>query len=312
MASEKLCVRWNDFESNFSVAFRDLREAKELFNVTLACDEDQIQAHKVVLAACSPLFRSILQRNPHDHPLLYLKDVKLSNLRLVLDFMYNGEVKVAKEELMSFLAVAGELKVKGLTESNSRPKQESVFDAPPSKPVAPCLPEEQPITRRPPPTSVLQSKVQPIPLPHNDSIQDFVPVKLEPNETPPLEQHQANHPTVQSFNEEDGAENKEQYEDDSQYEGDGFDAQHDREMDGGFDPSLVTCYEDLLKYVVRTEAGYTCPCGRYSPTPSKTAVQYHIESVHFRGHFLWTCSICGKEVKNKRALLGHKRKFHAE
>ena len=48
MASEKLCVRWNDFESNISVAFRDLREAKELFNVTLACDEDQIQAHKVL------------------------------------------------------------------------------------------------------------------------------------------------------------------------------------------------------------------------------------------------------------------------
>ena len=51
MASEKLCVRWNDFESNFSVAFRDLREAKELFNVTLACDENQIKAHKVILAS---------------------------------------------------------------------------------------------------------------------------------------------------------------------------------------------------------------------------------------------------------------------
>ena len=51
MASEKLCVQWNDFESNISVAFRDLREAKELFNVTLACDEDQIQAHKVILLA---------------------------------------------------------------------------------------------------------------------------------------------------------------------------------------------------------------------------------------------------------------------
>ena len=72
--------------------------------------------------------------------------------------MYNGEVMVAEEELISFLAVAGELKVKGLTENLSRPKQESVFDAPPSKPVAPCLPEEQPVIRKPPPTSVLQSK----------------------------------------------------------------------------------------------------------------------------------------------------------
>jgi len=315
MASEKLCVRWNDFESNFSVAFRDLREAKELFNVTLACDEDQIQAHKVVLAACSPLFRSILQRNPHDHPLLYLKDVKLSNLQLVLDFMYNGEVKVAKEELISFLAVAGELKVKGLTENLSRPKQESVFDAPPSKPVAPCLPEEQPITRKAPPTSVLQSKRRSLLLPQNDSTQDVVSVKFEPCEAPPLEQQQAHPTTSQSSNGEGGAGNQEHYEDEyniGEYEGEGNVAQHDGDVDGGFDPSLVTCYEDLLKFVVRTEVGYTCSCGRFSPKPSKTAVQYHLESVHFRGHFLWNCSTCGKEVKNKRALLRHKKKFHAE
>jgi len=315
MASEELCVRWNDFESNISVAFKELREAKELFNVTLACDEDQIQAHKVVLAACSPLFRSILQRNPHDHPLLYLKDVKLSNLRLVLDFMYNGEVKVAEEELISFLAVAGELKVKGLAENNSRPtKQESVFDAPPSKPFAPCLPEEQTPSRKPLPTSVLHSKSQSLHLPQNDATQDFVSVKLEPCEAPPVEQQQAHSTTFQSSNGEDGAGKQEHYEDEDygEYEGEGYVAQHDREVDGGFDPSLVTCYEDLLKYVVRTEAGYTCPCGRFSPNPSKTAVQYHIESVHFRGHFLWTCSICGKEVKNKRAFLRHKKKFHPE
>ena len=57
MAREELCVRWNDFESNFSVAFRELREAKELFNVTLACDEDQIQAHKVILLASRYILR---------------------------------------------------------------------------------------------------------------------------------------------------------------------------------------------------------------------------------------------------------------
>ena len=88
----------------------------------------------MVLAACSPLFRSILQRNPHDHPLLYFKgvkviftrniqllfsDVKLSNLQLVLDFMYNGEVNVAQEELNTFLNVAEELKVKGLSGNQS-------------------------------------------------------------------------------------------------------------------------------------------------------------------------------------------------
>jgi len=118
-SSEKFCLRWNDFESNISGAFRELREDKDFFDVTLACDEDQLQAHKVILSACSPFFRTVLRRNRHEHPLLYLKGVKYVDLVAVLNFMYHGEVNVAQEELNSFLAVAEELKVKGLTQNNS-------------------------------------------------------------------------------------------------------------------------------------------------------------------------------------------------
>jgi hypothetical protein len=53
-----------------------------------------------------------LRRNPHHHPLLYLKGVKLADLQAVLNFMYNGEVNVAQEELNSFLALAEDLQVK--------------------------------------------------------------------------------------------------------------------------------------------------------------------------------------------------------
>ena len=116
-SSEKFCLRWNDFESNVSTAFRDLREEKDFFDVTLACDDSsQVAAHKVILAACSPFFREVLRRNPHQHPLLYLKGVKykvcsldslsseisqccLQELLSVLNFMYQGEVNVAQEEL---------------------------------------------------------------------------------------------------------------------------------------------------------------------------------------------------------------------
>ena len=37
--------------------------------------------------------------------LMLLQGVELSNIQSVLDFMYNGEVKVAKEELNSFPGV---------------------------------------------------------------------------------------------------------------------------------------------------------------------------------------------------------------
>ena len=49
MASEKFCLRWNDFESNISGAFRELRDDKDFFDVTLACEDEQIQAHKVAI-----------------------------------------------------------------------------------------------------------------------------------------------------------------------------------------------------------------------------------------------------------------------
>ena len=56
--SEKFCLRWNDFENNIGIAFRELRDDKDFFDVTLACDDEQIQAHKVIslltiLQSCS-------------------------------------------------------------------------------------------------------------------------------------------------------------------------------------------------------------------------------------------------------------------
>ena len=125
-ANEKFCLRWNDFESNISVAFREIREEKDLLDCTLSCGSRQIQAHKLILSACSPFFRSILRQNPHQHPLLYLKGVGFSELQSVLNFMYHGEVNIAQEELNSFLSVAEELQVKGLTQttapSNTKPE----------------------------------------------------------------------------------------------------------------------------------------------------------------------------------------------
>ena len=116
--------RWNDFESNISTSFRELREDSEFLDVTLCCDNgvDIVQAHKVILAACSPLFRKILSRQKQNqNPFLYLKGIRLKELRAVLDFIYHGEVNVAQDSLNNFLAVAEELAIKGLTTDSQKP-----------------------------------------------------------------------------------------------------------------------------------------------------------------------------------------------
>ena len=187
MASEKFCLRWNEFENNISQAFKELRDDKDFFDVTLACDDEQIQAHKVILSACSPFFRNILRRNPHQHPLLYLKGVKYSDLQSVLNFMYHGEVNVAQEELNSFLAVAEELRVKGLTQNTqqtSQPRKPEQGYPVPSKSPAPQKtrpPDREPLhpSKRSKPSSAPISSYNTA---DDDDIQEVVPVKSEPHD----------------------------------------------------------------------------------------------------------------------------------
>ena len=113
-SSEKFSLRWNDFEVNISNAFHELKEEKDFTDVTLACNDNQVEAHKVILAASSPFFKRILKKNPHSHPLIYLKGIKASDVEAVLNFIYHGEVNLEQDNLQTFLEVAEDLEVKGL------------------------------------------------------------------------------------------------------------------------------------------------------------------------------------------------------
>ena len=194
MSNEKFCLKWNDFETNISTGLRELREEKDFFDVTLACDDNQLQAHKVILSACSSFFRNILRRNPHQHPLLYLKGVKYSELQSILNFMYVGEVNVAQEDLNSFLAAAEDLRVKGLTQ-NSPGEQPSMKSNTTYKQLAnkprcnpAILSQKQPKIRELAPAQLIEE---------HQEVEEAVHVKSEPREAPPQVEIPNNLPHVQ-------------------------------------------------------------------------------------------------------------------
>ena len=213
--AEKFCLRWNDFESNISSAFRELREDKDFFDVTLACDDDQIQAHKVILSACSPFFRTVLKRNRHEHPLLYLKGVKYIDLVAVLNFMYHGEVNVAQEELNSFLSIAEELKVKGLTQNNGSENSQSPSPRPPREqkrePPEPKTPQQK--RPRPPQqapqASFHQSMSDPMPEAELRDVEEIAMVKSEPVGGGSTEQQVAEADYMESYENYEGYEEEE-------------------------------------------------------------------------------------------------------
>lgn len=58
---QQFFLKWNDFQSNMVSSFKHLRDEKSFTDVTLACDGQTCKAHKMVLSACSPYFKSLLE-----------------------------------------------------------------------------------------------------------------------------------------------------------------------------------------------------------------------------------------------------------
>eukprot|EP00088_Acartia_fossae_P044671 TRINITY_DN4755_c0_g1_i6.p1 TRINITY_DN4755_c0_g1~~TRINITY_DN4755_c0_g1_i6.p1 ORF type:complete len:348 (+),score=72.81 TRINITY_DN4755_c0_g1_i6:199-1242(+) len=341
-SSEKFCLRWNDFESNISVAFRELREEKDFFDVTLACDDSQIQAHKVILSACSPFFRTVLRKNPHQHPLLYLKGVKYKELLSVLNFMYMGEVNVAQEELNSFLAVAEDLRVKGLTQNNSEsgdskpstkaePKQQARSREPPERPDPPAK-RPRPIApaSSAPATPASSQSNNRTSTYEDDDIQEVVPVKSEPREasTPST----AMSTTGQEYQEpsievEQGAGQvalEDSYNDDN-YDYGNYEEGYD-DGSGMIDPNTgmpIAAGADgnkvlrealdkkIMSKLKQSSDGknWSCiVCGYSGGSGNKGRVIEHVESVHLVYSMQYTCPFCAAACATRIALKRHFKK----
>ena len=76
---QQFCLRWNDFQTNMVASFKHLRDEKSFTDVTIACDGQSTKAHKMILCACSPYFKNLLEQNPAKHPIIILKVCKFSN-----------------------------------------------------------------------------------------------------------------------------------------------------------------------------------------------------------------------------------------
>ena len=126
-SSEKLCLQWNDFKENITFSFKALRDDKDFTDVTLACEDGQnIEVHKTVLASTSPVFMELLKRHKHSHPLIYMRGIKSNLLVTIMDFLYHGEANVLQDDLDSFLALAEEFQLRGLTgDSQSKEEQQN-------------------------------------------------------------------------------------------------------------------------------------------------------------------------------------------
>ncbi|CAL8108159.1 unnamed protein product [Orchesella dallaii] len=93
-----------------------------LTDVTLACEGDYIEAHRLVLSLCSSFFKDLFNRNERisekANGIVILGNVTAKDLRYILQFMYQGEVQIPREDVESFLQAGEMLKVEGLVGSS--------------------------------------------------------------------------------------------------------------------------------------------------------------------------------------------------
>ncbi|XP_076054778.1 uncharacterized protein LOC143033341 isoform X2 [Oratosquilla oratoria] len=117
MGEQRQCwLRWHDYRDSVLSQFQSLRYDEDFLDVTLACDGKSVQAHKLVLSACSVYFRKVLKENPCDHPIIILDDIRYPELVSLIHFMYSGEVLVEEERVSHLLRAGTSLQVRGLAE----------------------------------------------------------------------------------------------------------------------------------------------------------------------------------------------------
>ena len=88
---EKFCLKWNDFTSNVTRSFQNLRKEEDFFDVTLVGDDGRhVTAHKLVLTSSSEYFKNVFTNSKkyfQSHALICLEGLQQDDLNNILDYI---------------------------------------------------------------------------------------------------------------------------------------------------------------------------------------------------------------------------------
>jgi len=113
--AQQYCLKWNNHPRNVATVFDRLRMEELFVDVTLATSDRQIiRAHRVLLSAGSAYLERVLAITPCEHPTIVLSNIRYKELKLLVDFMYSGEIAVDQAQFPGLMESANWLMVRGL------------------------------------------------------------------------------------------------------------------------------------------------------------------------------------------------------
>lgn len=107
-------LRWDNHMESMRTLFERSYYDQAFTDVTISCPDGKLQAHKLILSACSPYFETVFKDNPCKHPVLIFREIKHHEMSTLLEYMYRGEVDVLDSELQPLIQVATDLQIRGL------------------------------------------------------------------------------------------------------------------------------------------------------------------------------------------------------
>lgn len=112
-ANNALHLVWDNHLENVSSLFQVLYEDNKLVDVTIACRDGLLRAHKIILSACSAYFEKIFQDNPCKHPVIIIRGIRCQEMKMILEYIYKGFIDIPASLLNNLICVASELEIKG-------------------------------------------------------------------------------------------------------------------------------------------------------------------------------------------------------
>lgn len=96
MSSKTQWIRWDSHQNELQTQLLRLLGWGRFCDVTLACENGQsLKAHRAILCAASNYFDSVLSNlNPDKETLIVMKDCNYDDMKLLIEFMYKGEIIV--------------------------------------------------------------------------------------------------------------------------------------------------------------------------------------------------------------------------
>ena len=113
--NEQVSIQFNSFESNLKNIWKRLNLEKDFCDVTFACEDNLIKAHKIIVSSCSPILKNILKQNQIAHPIIYLRGVKFKYFEKIINLIYQGDIIISQEDFSGFHELARDLKINGFS-----------------------------------------------------------------------------------------------------------------------------------------------------------------------------------------------------